>query len=260
MRPVQSSDFPLHAPRALRSTAMPSNSLIIIPALNEEEALPAVLESLRKHASEHDVLVIDDGSTDSTARVAAEHGALVARLPVNLGIGAALRVGFRFAEERGYQQAAQFDADGQHEPTQLVRLFDELDRGADFVIGSRFTDGSGDYEVGATRGLAMTLLRVLIRTVTRMPLTDTSSGFRGFSRPVIEYFSRNYPREYMDSVEAIVLAARAGFKIAEVPVTMHERAAGVPSNRRFRLAYNYIRVVLGIMLTTTRTSHRRAQA
>jgi glycosyltransferase involved in cell wall biosynthesis len=231
---------------------MPSNTLIIIPALNEEEALPAVLRSLADHAGEHDVLVVDDGSTDSTAKVAAAHGAFVARLPINLGIGAALRVGFRFAAERGYQRAVQFDADGQHEPTQVVRLLDGLDQGADFVIGSRFADGSGDYSVGMTRGTAMSMLRVMIRLVTRKPLTDTSSGFRGFSRPVIEYFSRNYPREYMDSVEAIVLASRAGFGIAEVPVTMHERAAGVPSNRRFRLAYNYIRVVLGIVLTMTR--------
>ena len=150
----------------------------------------------------------------------------------------------------------QFDADGQHEARDIVILMSALDEGADFAIGTRFAQGSGEYQVGATRGLAMAILRKVIHATSRTRLSDTSSGFRGFSRPVIELFAKTYPREYMDSVEAIVIAARAGFRIAEVPVRMHERAAGVPSNRRFRLAYNYVRVLVGLALTASRTPRR----
>lgn len=238
--------------RLVRFSSEMHRTLVIIPALNEEEALPRVLQSLTEAIPSSDVLVVDDGSTDSTASVARRGGARVASLPINLGIGAALRVGFRFASEQGYDRAIQFDADGQHDASEIRHLVRALDEGSDIVIGSRFTEGSGDYSVSVTRGLAMSLLRVVIRAITRTKLTDTSSGFRGFSAPVIELFARSYPREYMDSVEALVIAARNGYEICEVPVQMHERMGGVPSNRRFRLAYNYIRVITGLLLTVSR--------
>lgn len=117
---------------------MPSRTLIVIPALNEEASLPGVLASLRSGTPGCDILVVDDGSTDATARVSAALGATVALLPFNLGIGGALRAGFRYAVEQGYDRAVQFDADGQHDVNEIDTLLLQLDRGADLVVGSRF--------------------------------------------------------------------------------------------------------------------------
>ena len=118
---------------------LPANTLIIIPAYNEEDALPAVLVELASRVPQHDVIVVVDGSTDTTASVARAAGVMVAELPFNLGIGGALRTGFRYAERAGYERAVQFDADGQHDPSEIETLLDALDAGADMVVGSRFS-------------------------------------------------------------------------------------------------------------------------
>src|ERR1700712_1442742 len=146
-------------------------TLVIIPAYNEAASLPAVLTRLRAARPHDDVVVIDDGSTDATAAVGREQGVVVLSLPFNLGIGGALRTGFRYAVLHGYDRAAQLDADGQHEPEALDVLFAGLDDGADLVIGSRFLD-VGDYEVGGTRKRAMGMLQGLIRLLTRRRFTD----------------------------------------------------------------------------------------
>lgn len=220
-----------------------ASALLIIPAFNESEALPAVLAELAEVAPGHDVVVIDDGSVDDTSQVARSAGVAVVTLPFNLGIGGALRTGFRYAVEQGYQRAFQFDADGQHDPAEIWRLSDALDAGADLAIGSRFaTDDS--YDPGVTRGAAMRLLRGLMKLLTGRSFTDTSSGFRGFSRPMLEAFATTYPSEYMESVEALAMAERAGFEVVEVGTPMRGREAGVPSNRSLKLAFHYLRLVL----------------
>jgi len=133
-------------------------TVAIIPAYNEAEALPGVLAALQAAHPTIDVVVVDDGSRDDTAGVARRPGVTVLRLPFNLGIGGALRMGFRYAVEQGYDRGFQFDADGQHDAHQVGRLLAELDAGADMVIGSRCA-GQGDYQVGRSRGLAMGFLR-----------------------------------------------------------------------------------------------------
>lgn len=230
--------------------ASPDRVLVIIPAYNEEEALGPVLDELTKAQSQGlvdrplDVVVIDDGSADKTSQVASAHGVSVLTLPYNLGIGGALRTGFRYAHRNGYTQAIQFDADGQHRRDQIQHLLDGLDAGADLVIGSRFRAADGTYDVSAVRGGAMGILRLLVRSLTGRAFTDTSSGFRGFSADMLEYFAGRYPAEYMESVEALLMAARSGFVVEEVPVEMSEREGGVPSNRSFRLAYHFGRLLL----------------
>ena len=233
---------------------MASRAVAIIPAYNEEAALPGVLAELAAVVPDLDVVVISDGSLDATARVAAEAGVHVLELPYNLGIGGALQTGFRFAARRGYGRAVQFDADGQHDPTQIRLLLEALEGGADMVVGSRFTDAERSYSVGRTRSGAMGLIRVGVRLLSGRRFTDTSSGFRGFSRPLIEFFADTYPPEYMDSVEALLLALRGGFEVVEVPVQMRERLAGKPSNRSLRLAYHFIR--LAVVMVSGATRHR----
>jgi glycosyltransferase involved in cell wall biosynthesis len=234
-------------------------TLVIIPAYNEEAALPGVLADLAARAPGLDVLVVDDGSTDRTAAVARAAGAVVARLPFNLGIGGALRAGFRYAVRRGYDRAVQFDADGQHDAGEIPRLLAALDDGADLVIGSRFADKSVPYDVGRTRRLAMRVLHLGVRALSGRRFTDTSSGFRAFSRPMLERFAASYPVDYMDSVEALLLALAAGMRVEEVPVRMRVRVAGAPSNRSFKLVYHYLRLLVVMATSAGRRSRRPSE-
>ena len=176
-----------------------------------------------------------------------------------MGIGGALRTGFRFAVERGYGRAIQFDADGQHDASQISAILAPLAEGADMVIGSRFA-GVGDYHVGRSRGAAMGILRWSIERLAGQKFTDTSSGFRSFDADMLAMFATDYPIEYMDSAEALVLACRAGFDVREVPVTMRERAGGQASTRSFRLVYHYLRVLVSLANTPRRPRNAKEAA
>ena len=227
-------------------------TLVIIPAFNEADPLPGVLKELAEVVPDYDVVVVDDGSTDATAAVARAAGATVLQLPFNLGIGGALRTGFLYAVRKGYQRAVQFDADGQHDPDEIALLVATLDEGADMAVGSRFAGKRASYEVGRVRAGAMGILRFAVRQFSGQSFTDTSSGFRSFDRPVLEFFATNYPSEYMESVEALLLTSAAGFRVDEVPVHMRGRAAGNPSNRRWRLVYHYVRLFVVIVASASR--------
>ncbi|MGE3620333.1 MAG: glycosyltransferase family 2 protein [Acidimicrobiia bacterium] len=229
-------------------------TLAIIPAYNEEAALPATLAELRAAMPDLDVLVVSDGSGDATAEVARRAGVEVVELPFNLGIGGALRTGFVYAVRAGYDAAVQFDADGQHDPTQIPKLLDALASGADMVVGSRFAETSAHYEVGGARRGAMRLLQVAVRLLAGRRFSDTSSGFRAFDREVLSFFSRNYPSEYMESVESLILATLEGFDVVEVPADMRQRSAGTPSARRMRLVYHYLRLLLVLGSSARRRS------
>ena len=222
-----------------------STLLVIIPAYNEEGSLGTVLTELHETIPDADVVVISDGSLDRTAEVARNAGAAVVDLPFNLGIGGALRTGFKFAVRHGYTRAVQFDADGQHDPAEIAALERGLDSGLDLVIGSRFADGGEvTYPVGRLRRRAMKILARFVQSLIGQDLTDTSSGFRGFSRTALDCFARTYPIEYLDSVEALVMAHTAGLAVGEVPVRIRGRMSGEPSARKLRLAYYYLRLLV----------------
>jgi glycosyltransferase involved in cell wall biosynthesis len=234
-------------------------TLVIIPALDEEQTLPAVLAGLRAEAPDLDVVVIDDGSKDRTAEVARAAGVAVVSLPYNLGVGGAMRCGFRYALRLGYDRAVQLDADGQHDPVDVMRLLDELDAGADLVIGSRFADtANGErYEMGRVRRIAMRVMRRAVKIVSGREFTDVSSGFRGFSHPMLELFAANYSVDYLaDTVEALLTAVRSGMHVVEIPVQMRVRAGGAPSTRNVKLVYHYVRLLVVVVTSVTRR-HRR---
>lgn len=201
--------------------------LVVVPAYNEERSLRAVLQSIHAALPDADVLVIDDGSTDATAEVATGL-ATVARLPFNVGVGGAVRTGFRYAAERGYDVVVQIDADGQHDPFQAPRLIAELDH-ADVIVGTRF--GTEDAEwVAGHRRLAMSMLAFTVSGLVKTRVTDSTSGFRAHSRRAIRLFAEHYPTEYLgDTVESLVIAHRAGLRVAEVPVRMCARVSGSAS-------------------------------
>jgi len=231
-------------------------TLVVIPAYNEEAALPAVLVELQAVVPDFDIVVVDDGSTDDTADVARRGGVTCVQLPFNLGIGGALRAGYRFAVESGYDRAIQFDADGQHRADQIDLLLTELDAGADMVIGNRFGE-DGSYTVSRSRRLAMGLLRWGVRVLAGRRFVDTSSGFRAVQRPLLEVFATEYPVEYMDSVETLVAACRAGYRVEEVPVQMEQRAGGVASTRNVRLVYHYARLIVSLLGSSRRSLSAR---
>ncbi len=225
---------------------------MIIPALNEEAALGGVIKELRAWSPDVHILVVDDGSTDSTVDVARAAGVAVAPLVFNLGVGGALQTGFRYAVRHGFTRAIQFDGDGQHDASEIPTLLAALDEGADLVIGSRFaTTGDGTYSVGRIRGGAMRGLQLAVRILGGRPFTDASSGFRAFSAPLLDFFAQRYPNEFLgDTAEALLLACRAGFDVVEVPVRMRARAGGTPSNGRLKLAYHYVRVLVSMIGTS----------
>jgi len=224
-----------------------SRTVAVIPAFNEEAALPSLLNELRSVAGLVPV-VVDDGSTDSTAQVARQAGVAVLQLPFNLGVGGAVRAGLCWAVERDAERVLVIDADGQHNPSDIDALITAVDQGAGLAIGSRFAEGAGAYTVGSTRRRAMRLLNGIVRSTTGVAVTDATSGFRAMNRTVAEFLAREYPVEYLaDTVEVVVMVHRAGFDVVEVPVSMRIRAGGLPSSRRFRLAFNMLRLLVGIL-------------
>jgi glycosyltransferase involved in cell wall biosynthesis len=210
-----------------------SSTLIVMPAFNEEASVGAVVREVQQTLPGVGILVVDDGSTDATTAEARAAGALVATLPFNLGVGGAMRAGFRFALESGYQNVVQVDSDGQHDPAAVPDLISALD-GADVVLGARFA-GRGDYRVRGPRAWAMKFLAIVLSRITGTKLSDTTSGFKASGPAAIRLFAAQYPAEYLgDTIEALVLAARAHLVIRQVPVSMRMRHAGVPSHNPFR--------------------------
>lgn len=204
--------------------------LVVIPAWNEEASIATVVHEVRSALPGVDVLVVDDGSTDKTGQRAREVGAVVAHLPYNLGVGGAMRLGFRYAVERDYDTVLQIDADGQHDPAFAPQLLERIEAGADLVIGARFA-GVGDYAARGPRRWAMTVLSKSLSRLAGTRLTDTTSGMRATSRPLVELFARHYPMDYLgDTVETLAMAARRGFRIEQVPVAMRVRETGRPSH------------------------------
>lgn len=226
--------------------------LVIVPAWNEEETLSGVVAEIRGTLPGVDVLVVDDGSDDATGQVADATGVLVAHLPVNLGVGAAMRTGYRFARRKGYAVAVQIDADGQHNPADVPALLALLDEGADIAVGARI-DGEGAYTARGPRRLAMRLLSMTISRIAGTRLTDTTSGFKACNADAIDLFARSFPAEYLgDTVESLVVAARSHLRIREVGVHMRPRAGGRPSHTPARSAVFLSRAVLALALAVTR--------
>ena len=199
--------------------------LVIIPALNEEASLPGTLEEVRRVAPWVDLLVVDDGSRDATADLARARGVPVLRHAVNLGVGAALQTGFRYAVERSYAIGVQLDADGQHDPKDLGALVAPVrENRCDVAIGSRYLTRTA-YRTPALRRLGMLVFSGVVRMALGQRIADTTSGYRAYGRRVMEVCQHDFPRDFPDAPLLIALARR-GIRFLEVPVEMREREAG----------------------------------
>lgn len=221
--------------------------LVVIPAFNEQDSIRAVVTEVAQHVPHAQVLVVDDASTDSTSQVAGRAGAMVAHLPVNLGIGGAVQTGFLYAYRHSIQVCVQVDGDGQHDPREISRLLVPiLDGTADLVVGSRWL-GRGDYISTLGRRVGMLVLATLVRWKTGWRVTDPTSGFRATGRAGIELFARAYPTDFPE-VEALLIARGAGLKVIEVPVAMRPREHGRSSIAGALSAYYMLRVAVAVVL------------
>ncbi len=228
------------------------STLIVMPAFNEEASVRTVVLEVLEKLPGISVLVVDDGSRDRTSAEAHAGGALVATLPFNLGVGGAMRTGFRFAVENGYDTVVQIDSDGQHDPASVPALLNALEDGVDLVVGARFA-GQGDYRVRGPRRWAMVILAKVLSRSARTRLTDTTSGYRASGPVAVRLFAEHYPAEYLgDTIEALVIATRARCVVRQVPVAMRARAGGVPSHHPVRAAAYLARAVLALLFALTR--------
>jgi glycosyltransferase involved in cell wall biosynthesis len=227
-------------------------SLAVVPAWNEADAIGRVVDGIHAFDPSIDVVVVDDASTDGTGEVAREHGAIVLRLPFNVGIGGAVQTGFKYALDGGYDLALRLDGDGQHDPAELSKLIEPIDRGeADLVIGSRFVDETGTYRPPFARRLGIRMFARLVSLLGGQRVTDTTSGFIALDRIGIELFAREYPHDYPE-VEATLVALRSGLRLVQVQVDMRERETGTSSITFVRSLYYMVKVMLALLVASLR--------
>lgn len=231
--------------------AHPPRVLVVVPAWNEQSSVGRVVAEVKATKPTFDVLVVDDGSGDETSAVAQAAGALVCRLPFNLGVGGAMRAGYRYALRNDYDVVIQVDADGQHDPAYLDTLLAGL-AGSDIVIGARFA-GEGDYPARGPRRWAMALLAFVLSRLSRTRLSDVTSGFRAMNRRAIRVFATHYPAEYLgDTVESLVIAIRTGCRVTQVPVAMRNRSGGTASQTPLRASVYLLRAIVALGLALVR--------
>jgi glycosyltransferase involved in cell wall biosynthesis len=237
-----------------------SDTIVFIPAWNEEANLPAVLDALNEEIPEADLLVVDDGSTDRTAEVAREHGAVAHSLGVNQGLRVGIAEGYRWALEHDYAYCGRVDADGQHPAHELARLL-ALVRAdtCDVAVGSRFVSGDGypayRYLPSPARRFGTALLRRAMKLVLDRPFGDATSGLYAVNSKALPLLAKTFTSGAPE-VEALIRVADAGLRLEEVPVTMAPRASG-ESKLRGSKAVKLVVTVVGTLLAAKLIRSRR---
>jgi hypothetical protein len=241
-----------HVPAADRDAA-PGRARVsvVVPAFNEATRIGEAVRRIKEAVPDAEIVVVDDGSTDATARIAEAAGARVLRLPFNLGIGGAVQAGFRYALDNGYDYVVQVDGDGQHDPGDLVALIDSLERTrADAAVGSRWVSPSG-YRASGMRRLLQRVVAACISSVVRAKVTDPTSGFWVFGPRALALLGNVHPTGYPEP-ELHLLLWRNGLKVVEAPVTMRVRAGGRSSLTLGRALVAVLRALLAVVVAPRR--------
>jgi glycosyltransferase involved in cell wall biosynthesis len=237
-----------------------NDTLVFVPAWNEEDNLPAVLDALRAELPEADVVVIDDGSTDNTAEVAREHGAEIQSFGTNLGLRFGIAAGYRYALDHGYSYCGRVDADGQHPARELARLLALVRSGeCDVAVGSRFVSGEGypayRYLPSPARRFGTAVLRRGMKLSLGRAFGDATSGLYAVNAKALPLLAVPYTSRAPE-VEALVRVTRAGLTVEEVPVTMEARASG-ESKLRGSKAVKLVLTVAGTLVAAKLLRSRR---
>ena len=230
--------------------------LILVPAYNEEDVIGSTLKELLafdfiNFNVEIDICVVDDGSTDKTSSIAHEHGVKVIQLHSNLGVGGAVRCGLQYALAKKYDLLLQYDADGQHSPTEIQKMIIESGH-VDIVIGSRFTE-KAEYEMGILRSMMRLIIAMLLWLACGRYVKDPTSGFRLYNENAIKILARNYPTRYLeDSVLTLYIASHSKLRISEISVKMRSRLGGQPSQSLSSLVQMSIMLIITLIAGTNR--------
>lgn len=229
--------------------------LLIVPAFNEQDSIREVIRTIE--GSGYAYLVVNDGSTDATAQLLEEMNASHVNLVENLGIGGAVQTGYKYALRQGYRIAVQFDGDGQHDVSYVDKLIEPilLDQ-ADIVVGSRFVGSESAFRSSFARRMGIRILSGLLKLTSGSYVHDVTSGFRAVNRKAMAVFARSYPIDYPEP-ESLAYALARGFKVAEVPVAMHERSGGSSSISGLGSMYYMIKVGLSILISGVKRPTRR---
>jgi len=230
-----------------------SRILVVIPVYNEAEKIAAVIDRVKGAATGADILVVNDGSRDATADLAAEAGAIVVSHLFNMGYGVTIQTGYKYARRHGYEFVVQIDGDGQHDPTYIPNLLEPLLSGtADFVLGSRFL-GEESYTPSFTRRMGMALFRGIVTTIIGQPVSDCTSGYQAFNRQVTQFFCQDvFPVDYPDA-DVLVTLHRTGFRILELPVRMYA-SQGKSMHSGLKPIYYMFKMTLSILVTLLRSA------
>lgn len=236
----------------------PPELLVIIPAFNEQESIAHTLGGIREVLPAVPVLVIDDGSSDETTRVARAEGARVITLPCHLGLGGSVQTGYKYAFEAGFEYVIRMDADGQHDPSDVRRILETLQsRQCPVVLGSRFVGQV--WEAGSgPRAVGIRLFRILLRPILGRWVYDPTSGFVGVNRAALQVFSQTFPLEYPE-IEMLVVLQRKTFDFVEISCNMRPRYAGKSTLTAVASFYYLVHVLLGVMTNVIRWPFRRRQ-
>lgn len=220
--------------------------LVIIPAYNEEGSIIRTVADIRENAPDFDYIIINDCSTDRTKYICHDNNLNYLDLPVNLGIGGAVQTGYLYAARNNYDVAIQFDGDGQHSATYLESMASHIEAGSSMVIGSRFIEKEG-FQSSSLRRLGIKYFTVLIKLLTGKTITDPTSGMRMVNKELINFFSKNYPKDYPEP-ESVVTILKKKYLVKEVPVIMNERTEGVSSISLIKSVYYMIKVSLAMLI------------
>lgn len=231
--------------------------IMIIPAYNEEKSIVNTINMIKNTKLKNhtlDYIIVNDGSKDNTKQVCIDNGFNYIDLPINLGIGGAVQTGYKYAAYNNYDVAIQFDGDGQHDASYIQNLVDEIEKGYDIVIGSRFVSNLSEFRSSAVRRVGINFLSRLIKLCSRKRIYDPTSGFRACNRAVIDEFVADYPIDYPEP-DTIVRIIKKGYKVSEIPVKMNERKEGKSSinSNIFKPLYYMIKVSLAIIITALST-------
>jgi glycosyltransferase involved in cell wall biosynthesis len=244
---MRNEELVVTGPRTPSDRVVAVRRIVVVPAHNEEDSVATVIGEIRAADPDFEIVVVDDGSTDRTTESAEKAGAIVLKLPFNLGIGGAVQTGYQYALENDFDLAVQVDGDGQHDPSEIARLLEPILEGrADMVVGTRFVEGGG-YRGTRMRRVGIHIFAAIVSMLVRARVTDTTSGFRAVNRKAIRLFAADYPHDYPE-VEATVVLARHGLRMIEVPVQMRVRETGNSSITALRSVYYMIKVLLALFI------------